>query len=83
MAFPTGRRGTTRTLPANAATTAAQDEKRSSGFFARAFARAAFTTDEAVEVMRAEKKSGKILSIGFQPRFDENMKMVKKYQYIE
>ena len=27
--------------------------------------------------MRAEKKSGKILSIGFQPRMDENMKMVK------
>ena len=35
------------------------------------------TTEEAVEVMRAEKKSGKILSIGFQPRFDENMIMVK------
>ena len=34
------------------------------------------TLDEAVEVMRAEKKSGKILSIGFQPRFDENMKMI-------
>ena len=36
------------------------------------------TTEEAVEMMRAEKKSGKILSIGFQPRFDENMKMVKQ-----
>lgn len=36
------------------------------------------TLDEAVEVMRAEKKSGKILSIGFQPRLDENMKMIKK-----
>ena len=36
------------------------------------------TLDEAVEMRRAEKKSGKILSIGFQPRFDENMKMVKK-----
>ena len=36
------------------------------------------TTEEAVEVMKAEKKSGKILSIGFQPRFDENMKMLKK-----
>ncbi|MCQ2414319.1 MAG: Gfo/Idh/MocA family oxidoreductase, partial [Clostridia bacterium] len=35
------------------------------------------TTEEAVEVMRAEKKSGKILSIGFQPRFDDNMRMVK------
>jgi predicted dehydrogenase len=36
------------------------------------------TTQEAVEIIRAEKKSGKVLSIGFQPRFDENMKMVKK-----
>ncbi len=36
------------------------------------------TTEEAVEVMRAEKKSGKILSIGFQPRGDENMQMIKK-----
>ena len=36
------------------------------------------TTEEAVEMIRAEKKSGKVLSIGFQPRGDENMKMVKK-----
>lgn len=36
------------------------------------------TTEEAVEVMRAEKKSGKLLSIGFQPRGDENMQMIKK-----
>ena len=36
------------------------------------------TLDEAVEVMKAEKKSSKILSIGFQPRMDENMKMIKK-----
>ncbi len=36
------------------------------------------TLDEAVEVCRAEKKSGKILSIGFQPRFDPNMKKVKE-----
>lgn len=36
------------------------------------------TLDQAVEVMRAEKKSGKLLSIGFQPRGDENMKMIKK-----
>ena len=36
------------------------------------------TTEEAIEVMKAEKKSGKVLSIGFQPRFDENMKMIKK-----
>ena len=36
------------------------------------------TTEEAVEVMRAEKKSGKVLSIGFQPRGDENMQNIKK-----
>ena len=36
------------------------------------------TTEEAVEMMRAEKKSGKILSIGFQPRGDENMQQIKK-----
>ena len=36
------------------------------------------TLDEAVQVMRAEKKSGKILTIGFQPRMSENMKMIKK-----
>ena len=36
------------------------------------------TLDEAIEVMRAEKRSGKVLSIGFQPRFDGNMQMIKK-----
>ena len=36
------------------------------------------TTVVAVEIMRAEKKSGKLLSIGFQPRMDENMKMIKR-----
>ena len=36
------------------------------------------TLEEAVEVMKAEKKSGKILSIGFQPRLDENMKKIKQ-----
>lgn len=36
------------------------------------------TLDEAIEVMRAEKKSGKILTIGFQPRMSDNMKMIKK-----
>lgn len=35
------------------------------------------TLDEAVAICRAEKKSGKVLSIGFQPRFDQNMKNVK------
>lgn len=36
------------------------------------------TTEEAFEIRKAEKESGKVLSIGFQPRFDENMKMIKK-----
>ena len=36
------------------------------------------TLDEAVAICRAEKKSGKLVSVGFQPRFDENMKMIKK-----
>ncbi len=36
------------------------------------------TLDEAIEVMKAEKQSGKILSIGFQPRLDPNMQMIKK-----
>jgi len=36
------------------------------------------TLDEAVAICKAEKESGKILSIGFQPRFDANMQMVKK-----
>ena len=36
------------------------------------------TIEEAADIIRAEKRSGKILSIGFQPRMDENMQMVKK-----
>lgn len=36
------------------------------------------TLDEAIEICKAEKKSGKLLSIGFQPRFDPNMQMIKK-----
>ena len=36
------------------------------------------TLEEAIDICRAEKESGKILTIGFQPRFDENMKMIKK-----
>ncbi len=35
------------------------------------------TLDEAIEVMKAEKKSGKILSIGFQPRYDYSMQYVR------
>ena len=34
------------------------------------------TIEEAAEIVRAEKKSGKVLSIGFQPRFDPNMQMI-------
>ena len=36
------------------------------------------TVEEAVEVMRAEKKSGKILTIGFQPRMSVNMQRIKQ-----
>ena len=36
------------------------------------------TLDEAADIVKAEKKSGKILSIGFQPRYDANMQMIKK-----
>ena len=36
------------------------------------------TMDEAEAICKAEKESGKILSIGFQPRFDPNMQMIKK-----
>lgn len=36
------------------------------------------TLDEAVAIRKAEKSSGKIVSVGFQPRFDANMQMIKK-----
>jgi len=36
------------------------------------------TLEEAADVVRAEKKSGKLLSIGFQPRMDKNMQQIKK-----
>ena len=36
------------------------------------------TLEEAVSVIRAEKKSGKILTIGYQPRMSENIRMIKK-----
>ena len=36
------------------------------------------TTEEALAIIKAEKESGKLVSVGFQPRFDENMKMLKK-----
>ncbi len=38
----------------------------------------AVTLEECVEMMRAEKESGRILTIGFQPRFDKNMQQIKK-----
>ena len=36
------------------------------------------TLDEAVAVMKAEKKSGKILTIGYQPRMSSNIQQIKK-----
>ena len=36
------------------------------------------TVEEAADIMRAEKASGALLSIGFQPRMDANMKQIKK-----
>jgi len=36
------------------------------------------TMEEAIEICKAEKSSGTFVSVGFQPRFDENMKMIKK-----
>ncbi len=36
------------------------------------------TLDEAIEICKAEKKSGKMVTIGFQPRMDANMQMIKK-----
>ncbi len=39
------------------------------------------TTEEAVAICRAEKESPALLSIGFQPRMDANMQMIKKIVY--
>ncbi|MCQ2432621.1 MAG: Gfo/Idh/MocA family oxidoreductase [Clostridia bacterium] len=36
------------------------------------------TMEEAKEIVAAEKESGKILTVGFQPRYGANMKQVKK-----
>ena len=36
------------------------------------------TLDEAIAIRKAEKASGKLVSVGFQPRFDANMQMIKK-----
>jgi len=36
------------------------------------------TMDDARAIMAAEKKSGKFVTVGFQPRYDPNMQLVKK-----
>lgn len=36
------------------------------------------TLEEAIEMRKVEKETGMILSIGFQPRLDPNMKLVKR-----
>jgi predicted dehydrogenase len=38
----------------------------------------AVTLEQAVEMARAAKRAGKILTIGFQPRYDPNMQMVRR-----
>ena len=36
------------------------------------------TTEEAIAICKAEKETGRMVSVGFQPRMDDNMKMIKK-----
>ena len=36
------------------------------------------TLEEAIDIIKAEKKSGKVLSLGFQPRFNQNMQKIKQ-----
>lgn len=36
------------------------------------------TLEEGIEIMKAEKKSGKILTIGFQPRYNNNCRKIKR-----
>jgi predicted dehydrogenase len=38
----------------------------------------AVTLDQAVEMARVARRTGKILTVGFQPRYDPNMQMVKQ-----
>ena len=38
----------------------------------------AVTLEQAVEMARAAKRSGRILTIGFQPRYDPNMQLVRR-----
>ena len=36
------------------------------------------TMEQATQILRAEKETGKILTIGFQPRYDPNMQKIKE-----
>lgn len=38
----------------------------------------AVTLEDAVKICRAEKASGRMVCVGFQPRMDDNMQMIKK-----
>jgi len=38
----------------------------------------AVTLDQAIDMVRAAKRSGKILSVGFQPRYDPNTRVIKE-----
>ena len=38
----------------------------------------AVTLQQAIEMARASRRTGKILSVGFQPRYDPNMRLVKR-----
>ncbi|MBI3969717.1 MAG: Gfo/Idh/MocA family oxidoreductase [Chloroflexi bacterium] len=38
----------------------------------------AVTLEQAIEMAQVARKTGKILTVGFQPRYDPNMKMVKE-----
>ena len=38
----------------------------------------AVTLDQAIDMARTAKRTGKILSVGFQPRYDPNMQLVKQ-----
>jgi predicted dehydrogenase len=38
----------------------------------------AVTLDQAIEMVQASKRAGKILTVGFQPRYDPNMQLVKR-----
>ena len=38
----------------------------------------AVTLDQAIDMVRAAKKTNRILSVGFQPRYDPNSKVIKE-----